>query len=235
MGRFNLAERMYRRALKLLSKKPTNYKESLATLFHNLGGLQHARGRYGLALRLARRGLALRRSIRPCDKSALIGDEAALAVILTDLGHTGEAADIYRRVLRHYRRGVKPRMGSQHESNLYELGSTMANLGASYAKTARLAAANRNLRQAVSLLERALGKNHPRLVAALNNLAVVCARRGNFQEAEASCRRALRLVEMQPGRTYPAASVLRQNYRKLHVQVHAGPVRVDALRREAGN
>jgi tetratricopeptide (TPR) repeat protein len=217
MGRFVLAERMYRRALRLFPTKNEDCKQSLATLYHNLGGLEHARGRYGTALRLAQRGLVLRKTARPRDTISLIDDQSALAAILTDLGRTEEAATIYRRVLHHYRRRATIRIGSKYESKRYEIGSTMANLGALYVKMGRLAPAERSLRRGISLLEEAVGKTHPRLASPLNNLAVVCARRGAFRESEALYRRVLRLLEMQSGRTYPSASVVRKNYRKLRV------------------
>jgi tetratricopeptide (TPR) repeat protein len=217
MGRFRLAERMYRRALWLLARKNEDCKQSLATLYHNLGGLEHARGRYRAALRLARQGLALRKTARPRDTIALIDDQSALAAILTDLGRTREAAKIYRRVLHDYRRRATTRFSSKYESKRYEIGSTMANLGALYAKMGRLAPAERSLRRGMSFLEKAVGKTHPRLAIPLNNLAVVCTRRGAFRESEALYRRVLRLLKMQSGRTYPSASVVRQNYRKSRV------------------
>lgn len=217
MGRFAAGERMYRRALRLLSKESSNNKQSVATLYHNLAGVEHARGRCGPALLLARHGLMLRKSAQPRDTGALIDDEAALAAILAGVGRTGEAIKIYRRVLRYYCRSAMPRSRLEQKQSHYEIGSARANLGAVYAQTVRLPVAEMNLRQAVSLLEMALGKHHPRLVSALNNLAVVCARRGRLSEADALYRRAIRLPEIQSRSTHPSTSILRQNYRKLRV------------------
>lgn len=159
----------------------------------------------------------LRKTARPRDTIALIDDQSALAAILTDLGRTREAAKIYRSVLQDYRGRTTTRIGSKCESRRYDVGSTMANLGALYARMGRLAPAERSLRRGISLLEQALGKTHPRLASPLNNLAVVCGRRGAFQESEALYRRVLRLLEMQFGRAYPSASVVRQNHQKLRI------------------
>jgi tetratricopeptide (TPR) repeat protein len=216
MGRFALAESMYQRALRTLGKS-SNHKDPLATLYHNLAGLDHARGHYHRALRLARYGIALRKSVRPRDSMSLLADEAALAAILADLGRTAEAAKIYRRILRHCRRNRGLRRWSRKDSRNYEIGSLRGNLGALYAKTGRLGAAEHMLRQALSVLETELGRNHPRIVSALNNLAVVCARRGRVREADMLYHRALRLLAMLSGRTYPPASVVRQNYRELRL------------------
>src|SRR5262249_12479077 len=45
-GRFSEAARLYRRALKLLTAAHGRDHPDLATIYHNLGGLEHARGRH---------------------------------------------------------------------------------------------------------------------------------------------------------------------------------------------
>jgi tetratricopeptide (TPR) repeat protein len=206
-GKFASAERMYRQALKLVSRHGSDRTEFLATLYHNLGGLEHARGRYVRGLGYARRGVALRKKLRPRNRLAIVADEAALAAILADMERAGEASAIYRRVLRFYNRVL----GGQH----YEVGAAWANLGALYWKAGQLDVAERALRHAVSILERAAGRNHPRIASALNNLAVVCARRGKLREAGALYRRVLGVLERQSGSTYPPISLVKQNYAKL--------------------
>ncbi|HKQ89523.1 MAG TPA: tetratricopeptide repeat protein, partial [Blastocatellia bacterium] len=47
MGRFDEAERLYRRALPLMEQSLGPEHSEIATLYHNLGGLEHARGRFG--------------------------------------------------------------------------------------------------------------------------------------------------------------------------------------------
>lgn len=91
----------------------------------------------------------------------------------------------------------------------------LANLGALHSKTARWGAAERSLRRGVSILERTIGKNHPRIASALNNLGVVCARRKNFAEAAALYRRVLRLLKGQPPSTHPGAALVRKNWERL--------------------
>src|SRR5215467_9582953 len=45
-GRFSEAARLYRRALKLLTEAYGCDHPDVATIYHNLGGLEHARGRH---------------------------------------------------------------------------------------------------------------------------------------------------------------------------------------------
>ncbi len=207
-GRFAAAERAYRRAMRLIasSRRNPGYKDALATLYHNLGGIAHARGRYGEGLRYARRGIAIRKAIRPRDTLALAADEAALAAILADAGRMADAAKLYLRALRTFRRIL----GARH----CEVGSTLSGLGSLYARTARPNEAERALRLGVTIMEDALGKRHPRIATALNNLAVVCARGGKFREARALYHRVQRMSEIQP-RSVPIAALARQNYKKL--------------------
>ena len=208
LGRFALANRMYERALGLIlsSGDSLDQREALATLYHNLGGIAHAQGRFGLALRHAQRGIEIRKTIRPRDALSLAADEAALAAILADSGRKSQAAATYLRSLRTSRR----RLGARH----YEVGAAMANLGALYLRMARLQDAERSLRLGVSILEEALGRNHPRAASALNNLAVVCARRGKLREADALYKRVLRMIERQPRSAQPTAALVRDNYKR---------------------
>lgn len=99
-GRFELAGKMYRRALKLVQAEASGHKELLAALYHNLGGLEHARGRYARALPYARRAVEIRRRIRPRDRVSLATDETALGAILVELGQIREARRLYFRALR---------------------------------------------------------------------------------------------------------------------------------------
>jgi tetratricopeptide (TPR) repeat protein len=204
-GRFALASRMYRRALKVILSLDdwSNRGDFVATLYHNLGGIAHAGGHCAEGLRYARRGIAIRRRVRPRDAVSLAADEAALAAILTDCGRSAAALKIYLHVLRRFRRGL----GTRH----YEVGAVLANLGALYAKSGKRHAAERALRRGVSILEETLGKNHPRTTSALNNLAMVCGQRRKFREADALYGRVLRILRDQPRNAY--SRVVTRNYK----------------------
>jgi tetratricopeptide (TPR) repeat protein len=166
-GRFADANRMYQRALKLVRgfDDAANQKNFIATLYHNLGGIAYARRRYAQGLRYARWGIQLRKKTRRRDPVSLAADEAALAAILSELGRNSEAVRLYLRALRVFRR----RLGHRH----YEVGSVLTNLGAVYWRMARPVQAKRAVRRGLLILEYALGKNHPRVTTARDNLAVV--------------------------------------------------------------
>jgi tetratricopeptide (TPR) repeat protein len=207
-GRFARAKRLYERARKLIPRDDPRYNQFRATLYHNLGGLEHARGRHARALLYARDGIRLRRNLRDRDPCDLIADQVALAAILVELGRFREAQKIQHRLLRVCRR----RFGVRH----YETASLLSNLGALYVREGRFDAAERTLRSALRVLEGSLGRNHPRLVSVLSNLATLRARRGNLSEADTLYARALRLLERQFGPTYPSVATVRANRRKFH-------------------
>jgi tetratricopeptide (TPR) repeat protein len=184
VGQFGEASRNYRRALKLIDGAGgvRNHGDFAATLYHNLGGVEHARRRFRQGLRYARRGIRLRKKVRPRDALALAADEAALAAILAELGRNSEAVEISLRVLARFQRDLGPKHA--------EVGAVSANLGPMLWKLGKAREAERRLRLAVSILDKALGRNHPRSASALNNLGYVCARNGKVREARALYRRA---------------------------------------------
>ena len=69
---------------------------SVATLYHNLGKLEHACGRYELGEPLARRSLAIHRKALGPDHPHVADDAAALASILDRLGRHDEATTLYQ-------------------------------------------------------------------------------------------------------------------------------------------
>ena len=81
-GRFELGERVYRRALGIAESSAICGANATATLLHNLGGLAHARGRAGEGEPHARRGLALREALVGGDDPAVAADLAALAALV---------------------------------------------------------------------------------------------------------------------------------------------------------
>jgi tetratricopeptide (TPR) repeat protein len=152
-GRFDLATKLYPRALRAVGRAESETSALAATLFHNLGGLEHARGRFARAERWARRGLSLRE--RACGRASTetAVDVAALAAIVHARGRHEEAARLYRRALAILRR----RLGANH----FEVVFNLAQLGALEHARGRLRASRRLYRRARPALTRLLGRDHP--------------------------------------------------------------------------
>ena len=89
-GRFDEAESLFRRAIAIVESGDAD-PSALATLYHNFGGLEHARGNYEAAEPLARRSVELReQAFGPAHPDAA-ADRAALAAIVDALGRHDEA------------------------------------------------------------------------------------------------------------------------------------------------
>src|SRR5207237_486877 len=110
-GRFDEAVVFYGQALPMLKAEArrSGERDALATLYHNLGGIEHARGRYAAGEPHARRSVALREAARGPDDVAVAADVAALAALVEGRGRLDEAAALYGRALAIFRRKLGPR------------------------------------------------------------------------------------------------------------------------------
>ena len=71
----------------------------MASIWHNLGGLEHARGRPEIGEPYARKAWQLRRAALGDEHPDTVADEAALAGLLDGLGRYDESEPIYRKAL----------------------------------------------------------------------------------------------------------------------------------------
>ena len=108
-----------------------------ASLHHNLGGIEHARGRYASAEAPARRAVVLRTRALGAGHPVVAADVAALAAIVEGRGRLAEAARLYARALDVFRRVFGARC--------YEVGVNLAGLAGVDAARGRHAEAEARL------------------------------------------------------------------------------------------
>lgn len=166
-NRLAAAQRAYQRALRILNASEHPDANSIATLYHNLAGAAFAKRRYRVALRQARLGIKIRKAARPVDVVALACDEAAFAAILAETGDGTSALNILSHALRVFR----GKLGPRH----YEVGAALANMGVLQWKAGRANLARRTLSRSISILNRALGRGHPRTAIAIRNIEAIKA------------------------------------------------------------
>lgn len=164
---FAAARRHYAIALPIVRRYPRNPYLEVADLYHNLGGLAHARGDCAAGEPLARKAITLRARRHGARAIVTWLDRAAHAALLDGLGRHAEAARVYRAVLPVYRRHY----GSRH----YEVAVTLNNLGCSCARMGRRAEAIRHLRRSLALKARLFGTRSPETRLTRRNLARVLA------------------------------------------------------------
>lgn len=206
LGRFREARQLYRRAL----RKAHQYLDGaerdffLADLYHNLGGLEHAQGRFRRGERLARKGLLLRRRVASEHSLPIAVDLAALAALLAGQRRFVEAEKLYPLALRIYRREYGPNHG--------ETAILLSNLAALYQATRRPQRAQESYRCALQIKRRAFGGSHPSVAVTLNNLGMLYHAQRDTLRAERYLSEALRILLRRFGRHHFQHCSVASNY-----------------------
>jgi len=208
-GRFDEAAAFYRRARAIVDRSPERRGHAAATLYHNLGGLEHARGRHARGEPHARRSVELRTALLGADHTMVAADIAALAALVEGQGRLAEAWRLYERALRIFRRQLGAG-SSEVAVNLCALGGVRQAQG-------RLADGEKLIRAALAIHETLFGRSHPETGMTVNNLAILVSMRGRAAEARALCRRALGIFRRTLGARHPhtrqcAANLARLNH-----------------------
>ena len=196
----------YRRALAILLREEPPDWDALATLYHNLGGIEHALGNYAAGEALARTGLAIREHLGTADPVELAGDRAALAALLDGQGKDAEAERLYHHALRTWARSGRSEPG--------DVAAALNNLGVLCARRTEWDQAAALLSRAAALKRVALGPDHQDLALTLNNLAVVFRSAGALGRAAAQYRHALQIFERTLGPDHPRTRICRANARR---------------------
>lgn len=207
LGQYDAARVHYERALALLESAADPDAAAIATVYHNLGGIEHARGNHLAGERLARRGLAVRLGLPVADPEGVAADQIALAALLDGQGRYDEASALYAAALE-----------CLEHSPLdvaHDIASALHNLGTRYAERGELGQAEDLLRRAAALKRGALGVTHHDLAGTLRNLAVVRARCGDGPEAAALFREAAAILAQALGTGHPRTEECRANARRV--------------------
>jgi tetratricopeptide (TPR) repeat protein len=194
-ARYDEAARLYKSALRTLERLGGPNHPALASILHNLGGLEHARGRFARAEPWARRGLTIRRRALGASHPDVAADAAALGAILHGTQKYQEAERLLRGAITVYERAL----GKQH----FEVGFNLGNLAALCHETGRPEEAARLYRRSLVIKTRALGASHPDVALTMLNLATFHHSEGRGAEATKLARRALAIFARKLGRKHP--------------------------------
>ena len=126
LGKYDDARACYERALLVLESAGAARPADVATLYHNLGGIEHARGNFAIGEALARKGIELRRRVVSETDRELAADLVALAAILDGRQQFEEAESLYLEAL-----GT---LEQQPDANRHEIAVALNDLGANYAR-----------------------------------------------------------------------------------------------------
>jgi tetratricopeptide (TPR) repeat protein len=155
-GRYDAAARHYRTALELAEQVHGQDSAALASLMHNLAGLEHACGRWAEGERFARLAMVLRAQVAGPDSVELAGDLAVLGALLLGQQRLDEAEAVFERALAIWTH----RRGPAH----YEVAVARHNLAAVHTAGGRLGLAREEYRSAWLLKRQVLGEAHPEVL-----------------------------------------------------------------------
>jgi tetratricopeptide (TPR) repeat protein len=207
LGRFAEAEAAYALARAILEGLPDADPEDLAALFHNLGGLAHARGDLETAEPLARRAVEIRSaSVGPRAPATLL-DRSAHAAILAGLGRADDAEASIQDLLG----DLEAVLGSEHP----EVAIALNNLAAILQTRGALVEAESIYRRVIAIKGAQLGLDSATLAVPLNNLATVLRAQGRPAEAAALYDRATTLLEGMVRDDHPNLLAIRRNAARL--------------------
>ncbi|SDW51866.1 Tetratricopeptide repeat-containing protein [Amycolatopsis xylanica] len=176
-GDFEEAEAHYLLALECHEGNPLG----VAAVLHNLGGLEHERGRPERGIPWAENGLALRRRVRPEDHPEVAADLGALGSLYLSAGRLEDAERAYLAALEVF------------EAE-YEIAVVRGNLAHLRARQGKVAEAEASYRAALAGKIAALGEDHPDVAVTLHNLAVLLLDSGREREGRELLLQAERLM-----------------------------------------
>lgn len=201
LGSWDEARGHYERALALLDGDPASDPDDIAAVWHNLGGIAHARGDFAAGETAARRGLAIREAAGS-SPGPLAADRAALAAILDGLGRYDEAERLYRDAIAVFESAP----AAEHD-----LAVALGGLGAQYARRGRPGEGVALLTRAVELKRRALGARHPDTALTLHNLAMARRWSGDEEGAAEASAEAVAILEASLEPDHPRLAACREH------------------------
>ncbi len=191
-GRF-VEGRLYKRALVVATRAAGADSEDVAVIYHNIGGIEHAAGRYQHAEGPARLGVTIREKLLGPDHPSVAEDVAALAAILDGQERFAESEPMYERVLPLFR------ARRAH----YDVAVNLHNLAAAHAAQHKFASAQKMYREAEKLKQKLLGDDHPDTALTAYGMGVLARARGDHDEALARIGRAERVFHKTLGMVHP--------------------------------
>jgi tetratricopeptide (TPR) repeat protein len=209
LGKFHKSQQLYSRALNEAPGRLQGPARDffLADLYHNLGGLEHARRRFRVGEALARKGLQLRRKVASRRSLPLAADLGALAALLDGQKKFAEAEKIYRQALSIYR----GEYGACHA----EIAMLLGNIAALYQATGRFNSSLKHYRMALHMKRQKLGGSHPSVALTMNNLGMLYRAQGDNYQAKRYVGAALRILFHSLGSRHVQYNTVKNNYQTL--------------------
>ncbi|MBT2520037.1 tetratricopeptide repeat protein [Arthrobacter sp. ISL-28] len=225
-GRYEEAATYYNRALKLLAAKVGGNAPDMASLFHNLAGLNHVQGQFVQAEEPARKAVRLRRAARPPDPVGLAADLSVLGAVLAGQERFNEATVVLSEALNLWRN----RYGEEH----YEVAVQLHNLAAIQQAQQDYLSSEATFRRALAIKQSILGPSHPEIAVILNNLGTLYSDIGRTREAMDCYEDAITIFKQTLGDGHPSTDAAIQNRNAL-AKLRSAAVTDEAAKGDPGS
>ena len=164
-------------------------------LVHRAGAYLWDRGRYGEALPLNQRAVAIREGLHGPKHPDVADSLHSLALTHHSRGDYGEAESLYQRSL-----AIREEaLGPDHP----EVAKNLSNLAVLRDHQGRHREAMPLFERALTIRERSLGPDHPDVAFSLLNIAALCERDGRYAEAAELEERVVKIFEAAYGSEHP--------------------------------
>ncbi|MFK4511002.1 CHAT domain-containing protein [Bradyrhizobium daqingense] len=204
LGRDDLAEPIYKRAIALMERSVGLDTPLVATELTNLAALYQRQGRFAEAEPLFKRALAVREKSLSREHPDVGQALNNLATLYVKQEHFAEAEPLFRRALAIYQKVAGP----EHPA----VATVLNNIGQVDRDLNRHAEAEAPIRRSLAIREKVLGPDHPDVARSLNNLAGLYQHQQRHAEAEPLYRRALAIRERAFGADHPDVAISTSNF-----------------------
>ncbi|KAI3323837.1 TPR-like protein [Xylariaceae sp. AK1471] len=203
VGRYGVAEHMYRQALHLREEDLGRKHPDTLTSMNNLAIVVHSLGKYEEAEQMHRQTLQFQEEELGPKHPETLTSMNNLASLLNSQGKYDEAEQMHRQALQL----KKEKLGPKHPDTLI----SMDNLGLVLNNQGKYEEAEKMHRQALHLREKELGPKHPNTLTSMNNLALVFYNLEKYKEAEQMILRTLQFKEEELGPKHPSTLISMDN------------------------
>jgi CHAT domain-containing protein/Tfp pilus assembly protein PilF len=195
-GRYAEAESLYKRGLVIKEKALGLEHPDVGLSLNNLAILYRRQGRYAEAEPLFRRDLAILEKTHGPNHPDVATSVDNLGVLYETQGRYAEAEPLFKRAIAIREKG----------RDTAALANSLINLAAVYVVQERYAEAEPLYKRALTLLEGALGRNHPEVGELLSRFGGLYYLQHRYAEAEPLHRRALLILESALGPEHPSVA-----------------------------
>ena len=202
-GQFTKGLALYRAALAKLIAEFGEDALPLSSIYHNIGGILHACGKYEEAEAPGRRAWEISKLHLGASHPQSVADAAAYAGILDGLGRYKESEPIYLRAIKRFEKLYGPEN--------YEVAVNLNNLAALKAAQGKHTESEALYRKSLAMTVKLFGRNHPDVALALNNLASLLNEMGRPRQAVKLYERALRIFEKHLKPSHPKVKLVKEN------------------------